>query len=89
MFTLKFSLSRKLNAFQRPAAYNSVESVIDYQNCVYATHTHAHTHVHAHTHTSDGKPMQITKEIDDVLWTYGYIADDSSKLVQDSMQFVE
>ena len=32
---------------------------------------------------SDGKLMQITKEINGVLLTYGYIADDSSKLVLD------
>ena len=30
---------------------------------------------------SDGKPMQITKEINGVLLTCGYIADDSSKFV--------
>ena len=35
------------------------------------------------TATSDGKPMQITKEINGVLLTYDYIADDSSKLVLD------
>ena len=29
--------------------------------------------------TSDGKPMQITKEINGLLLTCGYIADDSSK----------
>ena len=38
---------------------------------------------------SDGKPMQITKEIDGVLLTFGYVADDSSKLVLDSLQLVE
>ena len=32
---------------------------------------------------SDGKPMQITKEINGVLRTYDYIADNSSKLVLD------
>ena len=32
---------------------------------------------------SDGKPMQITKEINGVLLTCGYITDDSSKLVLD------
>ena len=31
--------------------------------------------------TSDGKPIQITKEINDVLLMCGYIADNSSKLV--------
>ena len=35
------------------------------------------------------KPMQITKEIDGVLLTCGYIADDSSKLVLNSLQLVE
>ena len=38
---------------------------------------------------SDGKPMQITKEIDDVLLMCGYVADDLSKLVLDSLQLVE
>ena len=32
---------------------------------------------------ADGKPIQITKEIDGVLRTCGYVADDSSKLVLD------
>ena len=34
-----------------------------------------------HNATSDGKLMQIMKEIDGVLLTFGYVADDSSKLV--------
>ena len=38
---------------------------------------------------SDGKLMQITKEISGVPLTCGYIADDSSKLVLDSLQLVE
>ena len=38
---------------------------------------------------SDGKLMQITKEINDVLLTCGYIADDSSKLVLDYLYIVE
>ena len=38
---------------------------------------------------SDGKPMKIMKEIGDVLLMYGYIADDSSKPVLDSLQLVE
>ena len=38
---------------------------------------------------SDGKQMQFTKEIDDVLLTCGYIADNSNKLDLDSLQLVE
>ena len=38
---------------------------------------------------SDGKPMQITKAINGVLLTCGYIADDSSKLVLDYLYLVE
>ena len=35
-----------------PAAYNSVESKIDFKtNCVCNTHTHTHTHTHTQTHT--------------------------------------
>ena len=35
---------------------------------------------------SDGTPMKVTKDIDVVLLTFGYVADDSSKLVLDSLQ---
>ena len=38
---------------------------------------------------SDGKPMKITKETVSALVTYGYVADDSSKLVPDSLKLVE
>ena len=38
---------------------------------------------------SDGKPMQITKEINGVLLTCGYAVDDSSKLVLDSLKLLE
>ena len=37
----------------------------------------------------DGKPIQITKEINIVLLTCGYIADNSNKLVLDYLQLVE
>ena len=38
---------------------------------------------------SDGKPMHITKEINGVLLTCGYVADDSSKLVLHYLSLVE
>ena len=38
---------------------------------------------------SDGKLMQIAKEIDGVLMMCGYVAADSSKLVLNSQQLVE
>ena len=42
-----------------------------------------------HNAASDGKLMQITKEIDGVLLTCGYIADDSNKLVLDFLQLTD
>ena len=38
---------------------------------------------------SDGMPVHIRNEIDGVLRTCGYVADDSSNLVLDSLQLVE
>ena len=37
----------------------------------------------------DGTPMKITREIVGVLLTCGYVAEDSIKLVLDSLQLVE